>query len=77
MNDFFEWFCKNVGAIFDTWNMFDFYDFTINAVSDEMNTYVNMFHAGMGVRVVRTSNGSLIVAEKNSGIFLRKAEFCE
>jgi hypothetical protein len=70
-----ERFRKEVGWVLNTRDVMDVNYATIDAVTNEMGSNVNMFHTGMRMRVVGACDGALIVTEKNGRISLGKTKF--
>ena len=77
MDNFFKLLCKQVSRVFCARDVHDIDDTRIDTIANEMHPDIHMFHAGMGVRVMGTSHGTLVVAMKDGGCILWEAEFCK
>lgn len=73
----FERFCKEIGWVFDTGDVFYIHETTIHTVMNEVNADVDVFHAVVRMWIVRAHNRPSVVTMKNTGFILGEAEFEE
>jgi hypothetical protein len=57
--------------------MVNIYKSMADGVMNEVHPYVNMFHSGVGLRVVRARDSSLVVAVEWGWVFLWEPQFFE
>ena len=74
MDNFFKLLREKISRIVSARDMHDVNDTRIDTVLDEMHPDVHVFHASMGMRIMSTSDSTLIVAVKDGGRVLWKAE---
>jgi hypothetical protein len=72
-----EWFCEQVGYILGASNVVDINEPVVDRVTDEVGTYVNMLHSGMGLQIVCAGDSALVVTVKWRGICLWEPELFE
>lgn len=75
MYDSAERFGEEVGRVFDTWDVVDVDKSLVDGVTNEVGTYVYVFHSGVRLRIMSAYYGALVVAIKWGGVCLGEAEF--
>ena len=57
-----QWFCEQVGGVFDARDVVVIDKPVVHRIANEVCADVDVFHSGVGLRVVCAGNGTLVVA---------------
>ena len=72
MDDVSEGFCEKIRRILRARDMVNVDDTAIDTIANKMRAQVDVLHTRMGVGIMGTRDGSLVVAVQNRRAFLRE-----